>query len=227
MILFGTVVNVATVLVGSLVGFYFNSRLPKKIVKLIFQAIGLFTLYIGITMTMKTHQILILIFSMILGSALGEWIDIDKYITRFGEWTKKKIRSKNEHFTEGMISAFLLFCMGSMTILGAFEEGTAGKSDLLVAKSVMDGFSSLALASALGLGVTFSVLPLIIFQGGLTLLSGWIGNMMPQAVIDEMSAAGGLILVGLSLVILEIKTIKVVNMLPALVFAIILAYIFC
>ena len=227
MILFGTAVNVATVLVGSLVGFYFNSRLPKKIVKLIFQAIGLFTLYIGITMTMKTHQILILIFSMILGSALGEWIDIDKYITRFGEWTKKKIRSKNEHFTEGMISAFLLFCMGSMTILGAFEEGTAGKSDLLVAKSVMDGFSSLALASALGLGVTFSVLPLIIFQGGLTLLSGWIGNMMPQAVIDEMSAVGGLILVGLSLVILEIKTIKVVNMLPALVFAIILAYIFC
>lgn len=227
MILFGTVVNVATVLIGSLVGFYFNSRLPKKIVNLIFQAIGLFTLYIGITMTMKTHQILILIFSMILGSALGEWIDIDKYITRFGEWTKKKIRSKNEHFTEGMISAFLLFCMGSMTILGAFEEGTAGKSDLLVAKSVMDGFSSLALASALGLGVTFSVLPLIIFQGGLTLLSGWIGNMMPQAVIDEMSAAGGLILVGLSLVILEIKTIKVVNMLPALLFAIILAFIFC
>ncbi len=227
MILFGTAVNVATVLIGSLVGFYFNSRLPKKIVNLIFQAIGLFTLYIGITMTMKTHQILILIFSMILGSALGEWIDIDKYITRFGEWTKKKIRSKNEHFTEGMISAFLLFCMGSMTILGAFEEGTAGKSDLLVAKSVMDGFSSLALASALGLGVTFSVLPLIIFQGGLTLLSGWIGNMMPQAVIDEMSAAGGLILVGLSLVILEIKTIKVVNMLPALLFAIILAFIFC
>jgi uncharacterized membrane protein YqgA involved in biofilm formation len=227
MILFGTAVNVATVLAGSLVGFYFNSRLPKKIVNLIFQAIGLFTLYIGITMTMKTHQILILIFSMILGSALGEWIDIDKYITRFGEWTKLKIRSKNEHFTEGMISAFLLFCMGSMTILGAFEEGTAGKSDLLVAKSVMDGFSSLALASALGLGVTFSVLPLMIFQGGLTLLSGWIGNLMPQAVIDEMSAAGGLILVGLSLVILEIKTIKVVNMLPALLFAIILAYIFC
>jgi len=226
MILFGTIVNVATIIAGSLLGYFFHSKLPQRIVKIIFQAIGLFTIYIGMTMTMKTNQILILIFSMVLGSALGEWIDIDQYINRFGDWVKLKVKSGHENFSEGMTTAFLLFCMGSMTILGAFKEGTLGNSDLLIAKSVMDGFSSLALASALGIGVGFSVIPLIIFQGGLTLLSAWLGNLMPEPVINEMTAVGGLILVGLGFTIMEIKKIKVVNMLPALVFAVILAYIF-
>jgi len=226
MILFGTIVNVATIIAGSLLGYFFHSKLPPRIAKIIFQAIGLFTIYIGITMTMKTGQILILIFSMVLGSALGEWIDIDRHINRLGDWVKIKVKSGHETFSEGMITAFLLFCMGSMTILGAFEEGTMSKSDLLIAKSVMDGFSSLALASALGIGVIFSIFPLIIFQGGLTLLAAWLGNLMPQPVINEMSAVGGLLLVGLGFSIMEIKKIKVVNMLPALVFAVILAYIF-
>jgi uncharacterized protein len=226
MILFGTIVNASTVIAGSLLGYFFHSKLPQRIVKVIFQAIGLFTIYIGITMTMKTHQILILIFSMVLGAAVGEWIDIERYINRFGDWVKLKIKSGNETFTEGMVTAFLLFCMGSMTILGAFEEGTMAKSDLLIAKSVMDAFSSLALASALGIGVAFSVIPLFIFQGGLTLLAAWLGNLMPEAVVNEMSAVGGLMLVGLGFSIMDIKKIKVVNMLPALVFAIILAYIF-
>jgi uncharacterized membrane protein YqgA involved in biofilm formation len=226
MILFGTIINVITIIAGSLLGYFFHSRLPQRIAKIIFQAIGLFTIYIGITMTMKSHQILILIFSMVLGSAVGEWIDIDRYIYRFSEWVKGKMKSGNETFSEGMITAFLLFCMGSMTILGAFEEGTQSKSDLLIAKSVMDGFSSLALASALGLGVAFSVIPLVLFQGGLTLLASWLGNLMPETVVDEMSAVGGLMLVGLGFSIMEIKKIKVVNMLPALVFAVIFAYIF-
>lgn len=226
MLLFGTIVNIGTVVAGSLLGYFFHSKLPQRIVKIIFQAIGLFTIYIGITMTMKTGQILVLIFSMVIGSAVGEWIDLDKRINSFSNWIKLKIKSNNETFSEGMITAFLLFCIGSMTILGAFEEGTQGNSDLLIAKSVMDGFSSLALASALGIGVLFSIIPLLIFQGGLTVLAIWLGNLMPEAVVNEMSAAGGLMLIGLGLSIMEIKKIKVVNMLPALAFAVILAYIF-
>jgi uncharacterized protein len=170
--------------------------------------------------------LLILIFSMVVGAILGEWINLDKHINRFSEWVKLKIKSKNETFSEGMITAFLLFCMGSMTILGAFEEGTQGNSDLLIAKSVMDGFSSLALASALGIGVMFSIFPLLLFQGGLTLLAWWFGNLMPETVINEMTAAGGLMLVGLGFSIMEIKKIKVINMLPSLPVAILLAYLF-
>lgn len=226
MILTGTLVNIATVIAGSLLGFFFHSRLPERFVKITFQAIGLFTIYIGIMMTMKTGELLILIFSMVVGSIAGEWINLDRHINRFSDWVKLKIKSKNETFSEGMITAFLLFCMGSMTILGAFEEGTQGNSDLLIAKSVMDGFSSLALASALGIGVLFSIFPLLLFQGGLTLLAWWFGNLMPEVVINEMTATGGLMLVGLGISIMEIKKIKVINMLPSLLVAIILAYLF-
>jgi uncharacterized membrane protein YqgA involved in biofilm formation len=113
-----------------------------------------------------------------------------------------------------------------MTIIGAFEEGTQGNSDLLIAKSFMDGFGALALTSALGIGVVFSIIPLFIFQGGLTLLALFLGNLMPEAVINEMSAAGGLMLLGLGFTLLEVKKIKVINMLPSLVIAVVLAYIF-
>lgn len=224
MILFGTIVNIATVVAGSVVGYYFHTKFPQRVSKIIFQAIGLFTIFIGITMAMKTNQILILIFSIVIGSAIGEFVRLDIYINRFSDWLKKKIKSDHENFSEGMVTAFLLFCMGSMTILGAFEEGTSGKSDLLIAKSVMDGFSSLALSSALGLGVAFSTIPLLIFQGGLTLLSIWFGNIVPGEVICEISAVGGLILIGMGFNIMEIKKINVINMLPALVIAVILAY---
>ncbi len=226
MLFLGTIINILTVVVGSLIGLFFHSKLPGRIVKITFQGIGLFTLYIGIVMTMKTQEILILIFSIVIGASLGEWIDLDCYLNRFSNWIKTKIKTNNENFTEGLITSFLLFCIGSMTILGAFEEGTQGKSDLLIAKSVMDGFSSIALASALGIGVLFSILPLMIFQGGLTFIAFLLGNLMPEAVINEMSAAGGLMLIGLGFSILEIKKIKVINMLPSLVVAIILAYIF-
>jgi len=226
MLLLGTIINIGTIIIGSVAGYVFNSRLPKKILNRVFQGIGLFTIYIGFDMAMKTTNFIILVFSMILGSATGEWIDIEKYINRFSEWIKLKIKSDNESFSEGMITAFLLFCMGSMTILGAFEEGTKGNSDLLIAKSLMDGFGSLALASALGIGVLFSIIPLFIFQGGLTLLSFWLGNLMPEPVINEMTAVGGLMLIGLGFSIMDIKKIKVINMLPALVFSIILTYLF-
>lgn len=226
MLLFGTIVNVLTIIAGSLVGVFFHSKLPKRFTTIIFQAIGLFTLYIGITMTMKTGELLILIFSIIIGSILGEWAKLENHIEGFGNWVKRKIKSKNATFSEGMVTAFLLFCMGSMTILGAFDEGTRGNSDLLVAKSVMDGFSSLALASALGIGVLFSVFPLLLFQGGLTLLAWWLGNLMPVEIINELTAVGGLMLVGLGISIMDIKKIKVLNMLPSLLIAVVLAYIF-
>ncbi|MGF7138686.1 DUF554 domain-containing protein [Roseimarinus sediminis] len=226
MILTGTLINVTTVIAGSLLGYVFHSRLPERIVKITFQAIGLFTIYIGISMTMKTNELLLLVFSMVIGSALGEWINLDRSINRFSDWVKGKLNSNNETFSEGLVTAFLLFCIGSMTILGAFEEGTMGKSDLLIAKAVMDGFSSLALASALGIGVLFSIFPLFIFQGGLTILAYFLGNLMPDPVINEMSATGGLLLIGLGISIMEIKKIKVINMLPALLVAILLAYLF-
>jgi len=222
----GTFVNVGTVIVGSCLGLLLHARLPRRITTIAFQMIGLFTLFIGFSMALKTGNFLIMIFSGVIGAIIGELCKIDVGIDRIGEWIKVRIKAQNEKFSEGLATAFLLFCMGSMTILGAFEEGLGGKPNLLLAKALLDGFSSMALAAGLGVGVLLAVIPLFIYQGGLTLLAGLLGDVLTTPVVDEMTAVGGLLLIGLGLTILEIKTIKVVNMLPALVVAVILAVIF-
>jgi uncharacterized membrane protein YqgA involved in biofilm formation len=222
----GTLINAGTVILGSIIGLILHQRLPKKITTIVFQGIGLFTLFLGFSMAAKTNHYLIMIFSIVIGSIIGQLFSIDSALDRFSNYLKQKVRSDNDKFTDGLITAFLLFCMGSMTILGAFEEGLGGRPNLLLSKSILDGFSSVVLSAGLGIGVIFSVIPLLIYQGGLTLFAGWLGEFFKEIVINEMSAVGGLILIGLGINILEIKEIKVVNMLPGLVVAVILAYIF-
>ncbi len=222
----GTLINAAAIIVGSIIGIGLHTKLPERIVKIVFQGIGLFTLFIGFYMGMKTNNLFLMILSIVTGGIIGEWINIDKYINRFGDKVKLKLKSKNSKFTEGLITAFLLFCMGSVTILGAIEEGLGGEPNLLLAKSVLDGVSSIALAAAMGFGVAFSVIPLLIYQGGLTLLAAYFGDYFASHIIDELTAVGGLMLIGLGLSILEIKQIKILNMLPALIVIVILAYFF-
>jgi len=221
--MWGTLINAATVITGSLIGLGLHARLPQRLTRTVFQAIGLFTLLLGFTMAIKTSQILILIFSVLIGSVSGELLALEDGLNRLGEILKNRLKSGEIRFSEGLVTAFLLFCMGSMTILGAFEEGLGGKPNLLLAKAVLDGFSSLALAAGLGVGVLFAVVPLILFQGGLTLLARLLGEVLTVPVINEMTAVGGLLLIGLGLNILEIQTIRVINMLPALLVAIGLA----
>jgi len=222
----GTFINVGAVVAGSLVGVFLHARLPGRLTKVAFQGIGLFTLFIGFTMAAKTRSLLVLVFSIVLGAIAGELLGIDRLLNRFGEWLKTRLRLGGDRFAEGLVTAFLLFCMGSMTVLGAIEEGLGGRPNLLAAKSVLDGFASLALAASLGIGVLFSVIPLFVYQGGLTLLAGSLHAAMSDVVVNEVSAAGGLILIGLGITILEIKQLKVLNMLPALVFAGALAAVF-
>lgn len=220
----GSIVNAGAVILGSTIGLLVHSRLPDRITKVAFHGVGLFTLFLGLYMALKTANFIILIFSILIGSIIGGVIDIDKYPNRFSEYLKKKIKIKNESFSEGLITAFLLFCIGSMTILGAIEEGLGGYPHLLFAKSVMDGFSSIALSATLGIGVMFSAIPLLIYQVGLTLFANLFQNILSPSVINEITAVGGLILIGLGINILEIKNLKVINMLPALIVAGVLAF---
>lgn len=222
----GTFVNIGAVLVGSTVGLLFHRRLPEKIVTIVFQAIGLFTLFLGFTMATKTANYLILIFSLVAGSMIGQWLTLDHALDRFSQRLKDRLGLQNDKFSEGLVAAFLLFCMGSMTILGAFEEGMGNPPNLLYAKSILDGFASIALAAGLGVGVAFSTIPLLLYQGGLTLFAGWLGEFFRDVVLNEMTAVGGLMLIGLGINILEIKSLKVINMLPGLVVAVLLACIF-
>ncbi|MFH1000259.1 MAG: DUF554 domain-containing protein [Bacteroidota bacterium] len=212
----GTFVNFGAVILGSTIGLIIHRNLPKRYVQLVFQIMGLFTLVLGFKMAFEGKQLLIIIFSLILGGLLGEVLKIEDYVNSLGDRIKKFTKSKDDTFSEGLITAFLMFCVGSMTILGAIEEGMGGKPELLLIKSLMDGISSIALTVAFGIGVLFSAIPLLLFQGGLTLLASLAGEFINASIITEVTATGGVILIGLGINILEIKKIKVVNLLPAM-----------
>jgi uncharacterized protein len=169
---------------------------------------------------------LVMIFSIVLGSIAGELLDVDGRITSMSEFLKRKIKLKSERFTEGLVTAFLIFCMGSMSILGPIEEGLGKPPNILLAKSVLDAFSSMALAASMGVGVLFSVIPLVMYQGGITLFASYVQGFFTSALINELTAVGGLLLMGLGINILEIKNLKILNMLPSLVIVVILAYFF-
>lgn len=222
----GTIINAVAILAGSIIGIVLNAKLPERFIKIVFQGIGLFTLFIGVYMALKTNNLFFMIISIVLGGIIGEGINIEKYITRFGDSIKNKFKSKNSKFSEGLVTAFLLFCMGSVTILGAIEEGLGGEPNLLLAKSVLDGVSSIALAAALGFGVAFSIIPLLIYQGGLTILASHFGDYFSETIINELTAVGGLMLIGLGITILGIKQLKILNMIPSLIVIVLLVYFF-
>ena len=211
---------------GSSIGLLIHSRLPRRITTIVFQGIGLFTLFLGITMAMKTGNFLVMIFSIVLGGIAGELLDVDGRMTRMSDYLKKRIRLKSERFSEGLVTAFLIFCMGSMSILGPIEEGLGKPPNILLAKSLLDAFSSMALAASLGVGVLFSVIPLVLYQGGITLAASYVQSFFTNVLINELTAVGGILLIGLGINILEIKSLKILNMLPSLVIVVILAYFF-
>jgi len=213
----GTIVNAGAVIAGGIAGMLFNKSMPERFKTIYFQAIGLFTIAIGISMVWNMQHILIVVSSLAVGSLLGEWWNLEKGVERLSEYLKNKLRIGSEKFSEGLITAFLLYCVGSMTILGAIQEGTGGSSDLLLTKSLMDGFSSVILASAFGVGVVVSAVPLFLFQGGLTLLAMYAGTFFTPEIILGLTNVGGILLIGLAVNILEIKKLRIMNMLPSLI----------
>jgi len=225
MILNGTILNIILVALGSMVGLAFKNKLPSNITKIVFQALGLFTLYLGIKMALEAQMILAMVFSLIIGGITGEWLKLESRTENFFSKLKRRFKFKNEKFTEGLITSFLMFCMGSMTILGAIQEGMDGDASLLYTKSVMDGFSSIALSAALGAGVLFSIVPLFLYQGALTLTAYYLGNFFNPQIITELTATGGVLLIGLGINILAIKKIKVFNLLPSLLYIILFSYL--
>ncbi len=212
----GTIINVILVLIGSTLGILIHKRFPERIRIIVFQAIGLFTVMLGIFLGLKSSAFLVIIFSLISGALIGEGLFIQENIEKGSDNLKKWFRIKNENFTEGLVTSFMLFCIGSFTILGAIEEGISGDYTLLLTKSVLDGFSSIALASAFGIGVMISVIPLFIYQGSLTLFASFIAPYLDNTLQNEISAVGGILIIGLGINILEIKKIRVLNLTPAL-----------
>ena len=220
----GTLFNVLTVIVGSLIGLLLQHVFTPNMQGIVFQAVGLGTVLIALKMMWRLPEgkMLIFLFALILGGLTGEIIGLDTFFENISNAVKSLIGNQDSAFSEGLITAFLLYCVGSMTIVGSIEEGISGKRDLLVVKSVLDGFSSIALASTYGVGVAFSVIPLFIFQGSLTVLAKKGKTFFDPVTVDVISAIGGALIFGIAINLLNIGDIRVENLLPALVVGVVM-----
>lgn len=238
----GTILNVITVVVGSTLGLLIGDRLPTKTQQSVVLGLGLVTVVVGVENALRSGNIIIPLVSLIIGVMIGEAADIQKRLDTFGGWLQRRVSGRKpspvntveedvsarasaaadtarERFTSGFVTASLVFCVGPLTFVGSLQDGISGDYELLAIKAVLDGFASLAFAASLGIGVMFSIITIIVVQGGLSLIGMLAGDVMTTAMIDEMTATGGLILLALSLVLLDIQKPRVANYLPALLVA--------
>ncbi len=227
----GTIINVIAIIAGSLVGILFGARLSEHLKATVVNGMGLFTAAIGLQMFLQTEQSLIVLGALIIGAVLGEWWRIEEGIANLGAWLEKRFTGSSEggtssRFVRGFLAASLLYCTGPIAIMGSIQDGLAGDFQLLAVKSVLDGFISIAFASTLGIGVMFSILPVFVYQGSISLLAGGLSSLISDPMMTEMTATGGVILFGLGLSsLLEIKKIRVGNFLPALLIAPLIVWI--
>jgi uncharacterized membrane protein YqgA involved in biofilm formation len=229
----GTIINILTVLIGGTLGLLFGSRLSERLKGTVIAGLGLFTAAIGVQMFLKTENPLIVLGALLIGALLGEWWKIEDGLQGVGKRLEARFAGSGEKdangsskFVRGFLTASLVFCVGPMTILGSIQDGLTGNYELLAVKSVLDGFASLAFASTLGLGVLFSTLVILVFQGGISLLAVQLNALVTTPMLNEMTAAGGVILMGLALSnLLEIKKIRTGNFLPALAVAPLIVWI--
>src|SRR5512137_1854992 len=215
----GTLVNTGAVVAGSLLGAMIGKRLPGRVKTIVMQALGLSVILIGLQMALSGTRPLLVIGSLLLGAVTGELMDIEGRIAVVGEWLKRRFRSESSTFVQGFVTASILYCTGAMVIVGSIRDGTVGDPSILYVKSLLDGVASIAIASSLGLGVAFSSLSVFAVQGAITLLASKLAFLQSPMVIESVTATGGLLILGIGINILEIKQIRVGNLVPALVYA--------
>ncbi|WP_028829737.1 DUF554 domain-containing protein [Proteocatella sphenisci] len=220
----GTIVNTIAIIAGALIGVIAKKAIPQRVGDLIMSAIPIVVMVLGVQFAMASSNILIVIVSLVIGGIIGEWIDIDKKLDDFGTKIQSRIKGKDANFSVAFVSTTLIYCVGSMAILGSIESGINNNHTILYTKALMDGISAIFFASTLGTGVIFSGISVFIYQGILTVLAGYVSPYLSPAVVTEMSASGGILLIALAFTILGIKKIKVANLLPAIFLPIILMF---
>ena len=220
----GTLINVVTVLVGGALGTFLGSRLPDKMRQTVIYGLGLVTAVVGMQAALSTQNVLLIMGCVLFGGVLGEWWRIDAGLEALGRWLEdrfggKRAEGDERSITRAFVTASLVFCVGPMTVLGSIQDGLTGDYTLLAIKSVLDGFSSLAYAAAMGMGVTFAAISVLAVQGTLTLGASLFETVLTDAMMTELTASGGVIMLGIGLLMLDVKRIKVANFLPALIVA--------
>ena len=220
----GPIVNAIVIVVCALVGSFLVRGIPSRFEEIIKKAIGLSVIYVGIKGALDNQRVLLLIMSMVVGAAVGELINIDALMNRLGVWAERRLgmggdtsgANAQRSFSKGFVSASILYCSGSMAIVGSIQSGLTGNHEILFAKSILDGAISIVFGASMGIGVAFSALPVLIYQGGIALASMAVKNLLTPDIIREMSAVGSLLIAAIGINFLGVKEIKVANFIPAI-----------
>lgn len=221
----GTIVNTVAVIIGAALGMVLKKGLPHRMADTLMKGLGLCTLFLGISGSLKGQNSLILIISMVVGTIIGDGIDLEDKINRLGRWLEDKFKGKNSKqvsIAEGFVTASLLFCVGAMAIIGSLQSGLQGNHEILFNKSMLDFVAAIIFASTLGVGVMFAAAFVFVYQGAITILAQWISPFLSENVIAEMTCVGSVIIIGLALNMIGITKLKVMNYVPAIFIPIIL-----
>ena len=213
------------IIVGGALGLLFRKGFPERIAQTTLQVLGLFTLVVGVGMAIQGQELIMVLISLALGAALGEWLDIEGRLDRFGSWLEKRLNLTEKSPAKGFIYASLLFCVGSMAIVGSITDGLKGDPSILVTKAMMDGIISIPFAASMGFGVLGSAVPILIYQGSLTLLASKVQSFFTPIMVRELTSVGGVIVIGIGVNILGLQKIRVGNFIPALVFIVLILYL--
>ena len=219
----GTLVNTAAVIVGSLIGMAAGKRIPERLKTILMQCLGLSTILIGLQMALSEKDVIPTIGCLLIGALTGELINIEAAMDSLGEWLKVRARSDSSTFVEGFVTTSLLYVTGAMVIVGSIQDGTTGDATTLYIKSMLDGVASIAFASTLGIGVAFAALSVLFVQGALTLLASQLAFLQQPAVLAAITATGGLLIVAIGFNLLNMVKIRIGNLLPALIYAVLWA----
>lgn len=212
----GTIVNALAVFVGGIIGILFKNVIPEKITEALLKASGLAVITVGIKLSLVGENLTLLIMSIIVGTAIGELINIEGKLDKLGAFVESKMKNKQSNITLGFVTCTLIYCVGSMSIMGAIQSGLTGNHEILFSKALLDGIMSITMAVSMGVGVVLSSISVLVYQGLITLLAQFMQSFLSDAVVLEMTAIGGVLIMAIGLNFLEIKRIKVGNMLPAI-----------
>ncbi|MBY7145150.1 DUF554 domain-containing protein [Virgibacillus sp. NKC19-3] len=231
MVLFGTLVNGALIIVGSLLGLFFT-KIPERFKETVMHGIGLAVLFIGLQMAFETDEIIVVLLSLLTGGILGELLRLEEGLNRLGAWIGSKFTTTKSDFSvaQGFVTASLIFVIGAMAVIGALDSGLRGDHEILITKGIMDGFVALVLTTTLGFGVILSVVPVVLYQGIIALLATYINQWIPETFLNglivELTAVGGLLILAIGLNLLKITQIRIGNLLPSIVTVAVVYFIY-
>jgi hypothetical protein len=221
----GTIINAIAIIIEGALGLLFRKRIPERIFKATLQAFGVFTIVVGVSMALQGQELIMVLISLAIGTVLGEWINIEGGLEKFGSWLEKRLHLTEGSPAKGFIYASLLFCVGSMAIVGSITDGLKGDPSILITKAMMDGIISIPFVASMGIGVLGSSVPILFYQGSLTLLAWKLQAFFTPMMIRELTSVGGVMVMGIGVNILGLQKVRVGNLIPALLIIILILYL--